>query len=586
MTCAGPATAGSTARFRTLVCGVAVAVIASIVGYEPAVAAPRVVDLQQISAADPFAGSTCGRHRGPRDTALEPYVAVNPRNFNDIEGAWIQDFGKTNMSAYSKDGGATWTRVPIAGVDDCTGGVLSGNYDPWLSFGPDGALYTSNMSGGPPPAGSNPQDPTGTVPQDSVLVNHSNDGGASWLAPAQAEPANGYNDKPAVLADPSRPGRVFVIWAQKTGPEGQVELAERIAVSNDGGATFAPSHPIYTPLPGTVPDGNQLLRGSGGALLYVVEQTKPQNSLPLLPPVDLPVTVLRSTDNGLTWSGPIDIGVIPGTNAVVDPDTGHRVVDGDLPVMAVGPQRAAYVAWTITDGPSRSAVMFARSADDGLTWSTPRALAAPVGQSFLPAVAVMADGTIGVAWYDTRNDKKGDGQLTTDRWLAYSRDQGRTWQQIHFAGPFDMNTAWPDVRDTNLAHTLGDYTSLVAMPDGFASVFIMSRPQVTLGKSQAFFARVRMTEQSTQQQRALQQQLTLRVSSHRARTGRRTRFRFRVTQRNRPVPGAHIQLGGRSTTTGGDGRATLIVTLRRRGTHIARATKPPARSATVRIRVG
>lgn len=479
------------ARARLFACCAVAALLGS---FEPALAgryatgaSARVVQLQQISAADPFAGSTCGRTFGSANTAIEPYVAVNPRNPSNIAGAWIQDFGKTILTAYSKDGGATWRRVPIPGISDCTGGPRKGNYDPWLSFATNGVLYTSGMSGSPPAT-----DPLDTAPQDAVLVSRSRNGGASWLAPVQVEPANTYNDKPAVLADPARPGRIYVIFDKKEGPFGVLELAQRISVSLDGGATFGASRPFFTPLPGTIADGNQLLRGTGGALLYVTEQQKLQDSLPGAPPADQPATLMRSTDDGLTWAGPIKLGAVPGTNMVTDPDTGHGVVVGDYPVMAVGPHGRVYVAWTVRQGTSRSEVILVRSRDDGRTWSAPRPFTSPAGQAFLPAIAVMADGTLGVAWYDTRKDKRGDGQLTTDRWFAYSHDDGRTWRQLHFAGPFDMNTAWDDFRATMPQHALGDYANLAATPDGFVSVFIMARPRATLGLSQAFFARVRI----------------------------------------------------------------------------------------------
>lgn len=449
---------------------------------------PRVVQLQQISGANPFARSACGRSFGPVNTAIEPHLAVSSRNPNLFAAAWIQDFGKTHMTAYSKDGGRTWKRVALPGISDCTGGARKGNYDPWLSFGPEGTLYTSGMSGSPPDT-----DPLNTAPQDAILVSRSGDGGRSWQLPAQVEPADTYNDKPVVLADPKRPGRVFVIFSKKEGPFGAVELAERIAVSLDGGRTFGPSRPFYTPLPGTIADGNQLLRGSGGALLYVTLQQRVQNHVPGLPPADQHVTIMRSTDDGSTWEGPIDLGSIMGANVVSDPDTGHGVVTGEIPVLAVGPRGRAYVAWTVTTGPSTSHVVFVRSTDDGRTWSVPRSLASPAGQSLLPAIAAMADGTVGAAWYDTRRDQSGDGRLTTDVWFAYSRDEGRSWRQVHLAGPFDMNTAWDDFRYAAPQHGLGDYFGFVATPDGFASVFIMARPQARTGQSQAFFARLRLT---------------------------------------------------------------------------------------------
>lgn len=83
--------------------------------------------------------------------------------------------------------------------------------------------------------------------------------------------------------------------------------------------------------------------------------------------------------------------------------------------------------------------------------------------------------------------------------------------------------------------------------------------------------------------------LRLTVSPARATTGRRTRFRFRVTSRSagtaaRASRGATVRFAGRTVRTGADGRATLTLRLRRAGRHTARASRSGERgdSATVR----
>ncbi len=127
-----------------------------------------------------------------------------------------------------------------------------------------------------------------------------------------------------------------------------------------------------------------------------------------------------------------------------------------------------------------SEIHLARSADAGKTFSD-RIVAEPAGQAFLPAVAVLRDGTIGVLWDDTRNDRKADKQLTTDVWLSRSADGGATWKQSHVAGPFDALTA-SETSSTGVAgHFLGDYQALVALPGAFGAVFAASKPLATAG---------------------------------------------------------------------------------------------------------
>src|SRR5438046_5801391 len=64
------------------------------------------------------------------------------------------------------------------------------------------------------------------------------------------------------------------------------------------------------------------------------------------------------------------------------------------------------------------------SSDGGMTWSDPiRVNQTPVTippsnrQAFLPSVAVLADGTIGVSYYDFRFNDASPG-LPTDYWLV------------------------------------------------------------------------------------------------------------------------------------------------------------------------
>ena len=64
----------------------------------------------------------------------------------------------------------------------------------------------------------------------------------------------------------------------------------------------------------------------------------------------------------------------------------------------------------------------------------------PAVQALLPAVAVRPDGTIGVLYYDMRNDTADPATLLVDAWLTTSND-GVTWSERHVAGPFDFNQA-------------------------------------------------------------------------------------------------------------------------------------------------
>jgi hypothetical protein len=84
---------------------------------------------------------------------------------------------------------------------------------------------------------------------------------------------------------------------------------------------------------------------------------------------------------------------------------------------------------------------------------------------------------------------------------------------------------------------------------------------------------------------AAKPRLRLRVAPRRVRAGRRTRVRFRVTSRGRPVRGAKVRFAGRTKRTGRRGRAVMVRRLTRPGLRRAVARKRGKRTASVRVRV-
>jgi hypothetical protein len=168
-----------------------------------------------------------------------------------------------------------------------------------------------------------------------------------------------------------------------------------------------------------------------------------------------------------------------------DPETGEGLPQPGFLSAAAGPDGAVYVAWEHPTSPTSGAIDVARSFDGGLTWN-----AAPLpgvsAYAFEPSIAVDSRGTIGVTWYDLRNDRPGDGQLTADVWFAHSGDAGVSWRQIHVAGPTDLRTA-PVV-----AHNrVGEYQGLAALGSrGFAAIFTLAAPQARNGPTDIFFARI------------------------------------------------------------------------------------------------
>jgi Neuraminidase (sialidase) len=238
--------------------------------------------------------------------------------------------------------------------------------------------------------------------------------------------------------------------------------------------------------------GNQIAVLPDGTLVDVFWAGKGSGAQPS-PNQDF-IGAMVSKDAGLHWSPPIKIAnfaELPGCGAerVCDPDTGQPVRAGtSIPDIGVDRSTGAvYVVWADGrfSGGSRPDVVVSKSTDGGRKWSQPvRVNQTPVAAAaFTPAVEVSADGTVGVTYYDFRNNTPAPG-LPTDAFLAHSHDGGTTWSEQHLAGPFDMETA-PFAR----GYFLGDYEGLATIGDDFLAFLALANTGDTSNRTDIFSVR-------------------------------------------------------------------------------------------------
>jgi hypothetical protein len=432
------------------------------------------------------------------NTELEPWVAVNPTDSSNIIGVYQQDrytFGGARglAAAVSHDGGATWSST-YPHFSLCAGGTAAngGDYqrasDPWVTFAPNGDAYFISLSL------SFLGDTSSTA--TAVLVSKSTDGGDTWSNPVTLvrnlpDVAPFYfNDKESITADPFDSNYVYAVWdrLRKPGEAESVNAEHSFAFrgdtlfsrTTDGGQTWEAPSTIYTrtSLTGTI--GNQIAVLANGTLLDIFDFA--QGSGKNAPGFD--IQVQHSTDHGLTWSQPIEVAPERAVR-VFDPDTGQSVrAGGGLPDIAVDLNPASvgygnvYAVWGDSFGSGEksakphSTIVFTESTDGGLTWSPlSRIDQSPDDvQAFTPAVHVASDGTVGVTYYDFRNNTADPG-LPTDQWFIHCHPTSdctdpANWGENHVDGSFDIENA-----ATAGGYFLGDYVGLSSIDTTFTSFF-------------------------------------------------------------------------------------------------------------------
>jgi hypothetical protein len=222
------------------------------------------------------------------------------------------------------------------------------------------------------------------------------------------------------------------------------------------------------------------------------------------------LTLLRSTDDGQTWSPPvqapvqeplIDRNSNPPNATVTDPDTGQGVEAHPM-FASVAVDRtsgALYAVWIDArfSNFQYNSIALSMSTDGGFTWSnpiqvnqTPNTVPPLDRQAWNPTVAVAADGTVAVSYYDFRNNTAAPGALT-DYWLAFEHPSA--------IAPATNPANWSEVRLTDTSFNLeqaatrfngdfwlGDYEGLAAAGNDFAAVWAMPDGSST-GKESIFF---------------------------------------------------------------------------------------------------
>jgi hypothetical protein len=386
----------------------------------------------------------------PEAPHVEPILAAHPTDPRLLFGAAVafvgagpgQGMDSSVIAGFrSADGGRSWSRVPFPAC----------RIDPWVRFGSDGSLFLACLGRASP-----------------LVVYRSADGGRTWEEPRRVPVSGGGVDRP-VLSAGRAPGAsretVYVGFGQYSPAPGLARPAYGAVVSQSlAGRTFSEPAPLRHDNLGQQPFDSVVL-SSGVYVLFSMDYT--DSSERLL--AHRRTWAVKTGDGGRTWSLPALVFEQAGQempwSVAADPSPLHRdrlylAVDGRW-------QRQRSETPGVAVQGSRGGLFLLVSDDGAESWRSAVTLsdAPPGADAATPALAVNREGVVGVAWYDTRRDPRGE---CFDLYFTASRDGGATFLPNVRVTP-EPSCPGAVERQRGVAARWpfgGDYSGLAATADG------------------------------------------------------------------------------------------------------------------------
>lgn len=355
--------------------------------------------------------------------------ARNPQNMIAASMAFPKDGRWASVMYRTMDGGKSWQRVSHGERHD---GFFWGA-DPVIAFGSDGTAYYSHLEWGSLGDAPFDDEPSSHGAHANVYMYRSADGGESWSDPI----ALYGNDHSCIAIDESSGkyhGRVYVAYnAGLHTPQGKSYSTNALAYSDDGGRTYrqrvfvAPDGPLAERVTDGPAPTDLLVAPDGTVVLAYTQFLKPEANAPQDELIQQ-TWVMTSFDGGRTFGQP-HLATTSTFPKVRSPKLDIRKV-GYWPRMVIdaseGPNRGRlYLAYEdVAD--KRVRVVVVSSSDVGQTWGEPVQVnddRTPADDNS-PGLAVSANGTVGISWYDRRNDA---ADICYQEYFSASLDGGVTF---------------------------------------------------------------------------------------------------------------------------------------------------------------
>ncbi|HEY5910345.1 MAG TPA: sialidase family protein, partial [Verrucomicrobiae bacterium] len=388
------------------------------------------------------------------DAANEPSLCIDPIHPNRIAIGWRQfdtvtnDFRQAGW-AYSTNGGFSWT---FPGVLE-TGIFRS---DPVLASDADGVFYYLGVL---------------ITPNYHCDMFRSTDGGATWQYAGLAE---GGDKEWMAIDTTSGPGRGNIYQAWSPWYNYANDINSIFTRSTDAGTTWTqPTTIPNLPYWGTLavgPAGEVYMGGWDGVNFWVNRSTNAQS-----PSVATTFDVVTHVNlgGGLIYGAANlnPVGLLGQPWVAVDHSTG--ATRGNV-----------YLLCSVSGAVSQTDVMFARSTNSGVTWSSPMRInddvPNPNAYHWFGALSVAPNGRLDACWNDTRNDPT---HIFSELYYAYSQDGGLTWSKnVPLSRPFNHTLGYP------VQQKMGDYLGMVSLNAGACIAYAATFN----GEEDIWFARVEL----------------------------------------------------------------------------------------------
>ena len=365
------------------------------------------------------------------DAANEPSIAIDPNDHNKMVIGWRQFNSVTNNFrqagyAYTTNGGQTWT---FPGVIEP--GIFRS--DPVLDYDVDGNFYYNSLT---------------NDPDYYCKVFKSSTGGSSW---GTGVDARGGDKQWMTIDKTSGPGNghIYAFWTSfySTCYPGFFTRSTNEGASFEN-CTSIPNEPSW----GTVavgPNGYLYVGGTDG-YSYDFLVAKSINAKISGQTVTWNTYTTVSLDGSITYGiGPNPGGLGGQTSIAVDTSGGS--FNGNV-----------YLLCSVDRNSNNDPcdVMFARSTNEGVNWSSPVKVnddASVSAYQWFGTMSVAPNGRIDVIWLDTRDHP---GTYLSALYYSYSTDAGTTWSQNErLSDYFDPHVGWPNQNKMgDYFHMMSDYT--------------------------------------------------------------------------------------------------------------------------------